>query len=131
MRFLRWRTDQPIQQRARELRCESTQAEESLWDALRGRRLDGLKFRRQHPIGRYIADFCCVERRLIIELDGGIHLTQQEQDAERTVELERLGYLVMRYSNERIDQELGAVLAELRALLNDRRNDADLPETER
>ena len=62
---------------ARDLRARETSVEDVLWDELRGRRLDGMKFRRQHPIGAFVVDFCCTERRLAIELDGGIHAEQQ------------------------------------------------------
>jgi very-short-patch-repair endonuclease len=68
---------------ARELRARETSVEDVLWEELRGRRLDGMKFRRQHPIGAFVADFCCTECRLVIELDGGIHAEQREHDAER------------------------------------------------
>src|SRR5688572_28738934 len=68
---------------ARDLRARETWAEDLLWTALRGRRLDGMKFRRQHPIGPFVLDFCCVERRLAIEVDGEVHATRREHDAER------------------------------------------------
>ena len=65
---------------ARKLRQSSTDAEKLLWQTLRNRRLNGLKFRRQHPIDTYIADFCCLEKRLIIEVDGDYHLYTVEED---------------------------------------------------
>jgi very-short-patch-repair endonuclease len=68
---------------ARDLRAHETSVEDLLWEELRGRRLDGMKFRRQHPIGAFVVDFCCAESRLVIELDGGIHVEQRDQDAER------------------------------------------------
>ena len=61
---------------ARDLRQRGTPAEELLWDALRNRRLDGLKFRRQHPVGPFVIDFCCPSRQLAIELDGEVHVSQ-------------------------------------------------------
>jgi very-short-patch-repair endonuclease len=61
---------------ARDLRIRQTAAEVMLWEALRNRRLDGVKFRRQHPVGPFVIDFCCPERRLAIEVDGGIHAAQ-------------------------------------------------------
>ena len=84
-----------IWQNARELRNAATDAEKVLWQHLRGRRLSGLKFRRQYPIAGYIADFACIEARLVIELGGGQHADRQAYDAERTRKLETNGY---RYS---------------------------------
>jgi very-short-patch-repair endonuclease len=68
----------PVQQQARELRQELTPAEKVLWQALRDKQLAGFKFRRQHPIDRFIADFYCAACKLIVELDGGIHDEQQD-----------------------------------------------------
>ena len=73
--------------RARELRKNSTDAEKTLWSHLRQRLLGGYRFRRQHPIGIYIVDFVCLERRLVIELDGGQHLESVSHDAARTSDL--------------------------------------------
>ena len=70
--------------KARRLRKDSTDAESILWNLLRGRQLLGYKFRRQVSTGKYIADFACLERKLIIELDGGQHQEQADYDAERT-----------------------------------------------
>jgi very-short-patch-repair endonuclease len=95
---------------ARELRGRETRAEEVLWQELRSRRLDGLKFRRQHPLGPFVLDFCCVERRLAVEVDGGIHDTQQEQDVEREALLVTAGIRVLRFSNEDVQQRLSRVL---------------------
>lgn len=85
--------------RARTLRRKQTDAERKLWWELRARRLDGFKFKRQVPIGRYIADFLCFECKLIIELDGSQHLEQIEYDEARTCWLEAQGYRVVRYWN--------------------------------
>ena len=73
-------------ERGRRLRAESTTAEQKLWRHLRAKRFADFKFPRQHRIGRYFADFCCLQRRLMIELDGGQHAeqAQEEQDAART-----------------------------------------------
>ena len=87
-----------------------TPAEQILWKHLRGRRLHGLKFRRQHPLGRFIADFYCAEHRLVIELDGDIHRDQQEYDEARTDTLRNYGYRVLRFSNEAVFQRLDKVL---------------------
>jgi very-short-patch-repair endonuclease len=95
---------------ARELRTGETHAEAMLWAALRGRKLNGIKFRRQHPIGPFVADFCRAERRLIIELDGEVHVTQQERDAEREALLFQAGYSVIRFANDQVLHDLQVVL---------------------
>jgi very-short-patch-repair endonuclease len=100
---------------ARELRVRQTSAEMMLWDALRGRRLAGLKVRRQHPIGTFVVDFCCPDRRLVIELGGAVHEQQKEHDAEREALLVESGYRVLRFSNDTIHIDLGAVLDTIRA----------------
>jgi len=88
------------QANARRSRQDSTIAEAALWKLLRDRRLAGVKFRRQAPIGRYIADFCCPALRLIIELDGGVHVLRAESDAERDAWLTAQGFTVLRFGNE-------------------------------
>ncbi|MDP8932510.1 MAG: endonuclease domain-containing protein [Actinomycetota bacterium] len=95
---------------ARDLRARETWAEEQLWAALRGRRLDGLKFRRQHPIGAFVLDFCCVERRLAVDLDGEVHVTQRERDVEREALLAAAGYRVLRFPNAAVRDQLLHVL---------------------
>src|SRR5665213_3352596 len=87
--------------RARELRQTMTDAERRLWSVLRDRRLLGYKFRRQRPIGPFIVDFACIERRLVIEADGGQH-ADNEADARRTAWLERHGWRVVRFWNNDI-----------------------------
>jgi very-short-patch-repair endonuclease len=86
-----------IRQRARELRKSSTPTEQKLWQALRNCNLGVYKFRRQHPIGPYIADFFCAEVRLVVEVDGGGHLDQIAYDQDRADWLEGQGYHVIRY----------------------------------
>ena len=100
---------------ARGLRKRQTSAEQVLWEKLRDRRTGGLKFWRQHPVvgTTYVADFCCYEARLFIELDGGIHKQQMPQDRDRQRELETLGYRVLRIPNERVLDDLKQVLAEI------------------
>lgn len=99
---------------ARRLRRDATEAEKRLWRALRARQLDGLKFRRQYPIGPYVADFACLERMLVVEADGGQHTP--EGDAARTAFIEGCGWLVLRFSNRDILSDLdGVVLAVRRA----------------
>lgn len=101
---------------AKQLRLNQTKAEDTLWRHLRARRFENLKFRRQHPIQSYIADFYCHEKRLIIELDGEYHnqSDQKEMDKSRTFELERLGINVIRFTNARVMNEIHDCLNELR-----------------
>ena len=96
--------------RARRLRRDQTDAERTLWVALRSRRFAGLKFKRQAPIGRCIADFCSFEARLVIELDGGQHAENAEADAERTRWLQSQGFTVLRFWNADIFRDVNAVL---------------------
>ena len=84
---------------ARELRKNLTDAEARLWARLRRQQLDGFRFRRQHPIGPYIVDFFCPAAKLIIEVDGGQHATDQQRDDRRTHWLEVRGYRVIRFWN--------------------------------
>jgi very-short-patch-repair endonuclease len=99
---------------ARNLRARETLVEDILWEELRGRRLGGMKFRRQHPIGAFVVDFCCTERRLAIELDGGVHAEQQDRDAEREAILATAGYRVVRFPNQSIRENLPSVLEAIR-----------------
>ena len=95
---------------ARNLRANSTDAERRLWANLRGRRLAGFKFRRQQPLGPYIVDFVCVERKLIVEADGGQHGDRRQYDDARSEYLERGGYRVLRFWNNDILLQTDAVL---------------------
>jgi very-short-patch-repair endonuclease len=84
--------------------------ERKLWFQLRDRRLDGFKFRRQVAIGSYIADFCCESAHLIVELDGGQHAERSAEDAKRTATLEAQGYLVLRFWNNDVLENMDGVL---------------------
>jgi very-short-patch-repair endonuclease len=95
---------------ARVLRAQATHAEVVPWEALRRRKLSGIKFRRQQPIGPFVADFCCTERRPIVEFDGEIHASQLDRDTERSILPQRAGYALLRFSNEEVLQDLAAVL---------------------
>lgn len=108
----------PMNDKARSLRKRSTDAEQKLWLNLRNRQLDGHKFRRQHPIGNYIADFVCIEAGLIIEADGGQHAEQQAYDAEGTLHLEQAGYRVLRFWNNQILESFADVLTAIHNALN-------------
>ncbi|MDO5640507.1 MAG: endonuclease domain-containing protein [Neisseria sp.] len=100
-------------QRARALRTNPTEAEQRLWQQLRGKQLHGIKFRRQHNIGRYIVDFVNLERKLVIELDGGQHAEQLDYDHQRTAYLESQGFRVLRFWNHEVLQQTIEVLAEI------------------
>jgi very-short-patch-repair endonuclease len=98
--------------RARRLRTEQPRAEEILWRELRNRQLGSCKFRRQHPIGAYIVDFVSLERKLVIEVDGATHSTDEEvaRDARRTTDIESFGFHVVRVTNTDIYKNLDGVL---------------------
>ncbi len=99
-------------ERARELRQRSTDSERRLWHWLRNRQIDGVKFRRQVPIGNYVVDFVAADRRLIVEIDGGQHVLQEEYDRRRTSWLEEQGYRVIRFwSNEVLTNTEGVIEA--------------------
>jgi very-short-patch-repair endonuclease len=102
---------------ARGLRRDMTDAEAKLWPQLRGRQLQGVKFRRQMPIGRFVADFASVEAKLVIELDGGQHAEQVEADAERSAAIEAAGFLVLRFWNNDVLTNIDGVLAEIASVL--------------
>jgi len=96
--------------RSRRLRSDQTDAERKLWSLLRGHTL-GVKFRRQPQIGSFIVDFCCVERRLVVELDGGQHSTRTEADDKRTRFLSARGYRVLRFWNDDVMRDAEPVAA--------------------
>jgi len=101
-----------FRQRARKLRALQTSAEFRLWQALRNRKLARWKFRRQHPIDRYIVDFVSLDGKLIVEIDGATHSTPgaMKRDGARTRVLESLGFLVVRVSNTDVYDNLDGVL---------------------
>jgi len=107
-----------LKDRARGMRHEATPAEDLLWQRLRGNQL-GVKFRRQHSIDRYIADFVCLSHKLIVELDGAGHAEpdQADYDRGRSGLLAELGYRVLRFSNEQTLNETEAVLTAIKANL--------------
>jgi very-short-patch-repair endonuclease len=99
-----------IQKRARNLRKNMTEAERKLWNRLRRCQIEGLRFRRQVPFGKYIVDFACFEPKIIIEVDGSQHADQLDYDEKRTQYLKMLGYKVLRFWNNEIMNEMDAVL---------------------
>ena len=98
---------------AKQLRQDETLAEKRLWEQLRNRQFNNFKFVRQAPVGHHIADFLCRELRLIVEVDGATHSTEAEisHDANRTSQLQSLGYQVVRFQNDEVINGMDEVLA--------------------
>lgn len=107
-----YNTNAGILMLAGKLRKNQTLAEKILWQALRRRNLKGHKFRRQHPIGKYIADFYCHSVKLVVEVDGSVHDTPEskERDAERDQEMIGYGLCVLRFTNDQVNNKLEWVL---------------------
>ena len=117
--------------KARELRIHMTDAERRLWAVLRGRRLQGYKFRRQHPVGPFILDFACIEHRLVIEADGGQH-SDNAADERRTAWLARRGWRVLRFwNNEILSSTEGVQEAVLEALAENNAPERKVPSPSR
>lgn len=98
-------------ERARALRRHPSKAQLTLWYHLRQRRLNNHKFRREHPMETYIVDFVCLEKRLVIEIDGGQHATQSSYDAQPTIWLQTQGYKILRFWNNEVLVNTDGVLA--------------------
>jgi len=107
-----------MNERAKELRRNMTDAENRMWYYLRNRRLGGYKFVRELVIGHYIADFVCREKKLVIEIDGGQHMDAVEYDALRTKDLEGLGYRVLRIWNNEVFKNIQGVMDSILNLLD-------------
>ncbi len=106
-----------VKQLTRQLRSNQTDAEQKMWIALRGRRFLNFKFRRQHSIDSYIVDFCCIEKMLVIEIDGGQHAQQQLLDQKRTQHLNAQSYQVLRFWNHEVLTDIDSVLEKIRLTL--------------
>ena len=109
---------------ARELRQKQTDSEKALWQKLRDKQFEGIKFRRQQPVGPYIVDFISPKEKIIIEIDGGQHNEKeiQKKDEERTVWLEKEGYLILRFWNNEVLFNPGGVLERIREAIEEGRN---------
>jgi very-short-patch-repair endonuclease len=103
-------TTPEIETAARRLRQNMTPSEKKLWQALKGKQLDGLKFRAQHPVGRFILDFYCPACKLVVELDGGVHDAQANYDQIREQHLRDYGYRIIRFRNQEVLDDLSSVL---------------------
>jgi len=101
-------------EKARELRKKSTDAERLLWRHLRAKQLEGLKFRRQQPIGDYIADFVSFDKQVIVEVDGSQHVVRKAKDDHRTKWLEERGFKVLRFWNNDVMKNIAGVLRVIR-----------------
>jgi very-short-patch-repair endonuclease len=99
--------------KAKLLRSKTTQAETILWERLKGKQVNELRFRRQYPINIYIVDFYYHSQKLVIELDGGIHKTQIEYDNERTKDLEMYGLKVIRFNNYEVEKNIELVISKI------------------
>ncbi len=99
------------------MRQDPTDAEKLIWDRLRAKRLNGYKFRRQMPIDRFIVDFACFDRKLVVELDGGQHDEHATYDQMRTSVINREGYRVLRFWNNEVFDDLDGVLTTILAHL--------------
>jgi very-short-patch-repair endonuclease len=104
-------------QLARQFRKQPTPSEAILWQAVRGRKLDGVRFRRQPPIGPFIVDFAAMKERLVVEIDGGVHETQVEADRERQQLIESVGFRFVRLKSELVEHQLPSALAVIRQAL--------------
>jgi very-short-patch-repair endonuclease len=105
-----------VNNQARALRRQMTEAEKVMWNKLRDRRLDGVKFKRQKPIAGYIVDFVALDLKLVVEIDGGQHAERVVQDAARTKVLVESGYHVVRFWNHDV---LGNIEGVLEALIQE------------
>jgi very-short-patch-repair endonuclease len=114
---------------ARQFRKEPTTSEEILWQAIRGRKLDGRRFRRQQPIGVFVVDFYCSAEKLIVEVDGPIHELQREHDQQRQELLESLGLKMARVTSKQVETDIDSALALIRQFYT--ASDPPLPPWER
>jgi very-short-patch-repair endonuclease len=109
-----------ISRHAARLRRERTDAEDKFWQAVRNRQIDGFKFRFQHSLWPHVADFACLEAKLIVEIDGGQH--NEEADSQRSASLEARGFQVLRFWNNDVLTNLEGVLTIVQAALAARAN---------
>jgi very-short-patch-repair endonuclease len=118
-----------IFERAKTLRENMTQSEEAVWQLLKSKNMLGLRFKPQHPIDIFIADFYCHQLKLVIEIDGGIHksVDQREYDIGRKVELEHWGIKVIRFTNEDVENNINQIQSEIERVCIIRRSELQSP----
>jgi very-short-patch-repair endonuclease len=105
---------------AKMLRNTMTYHENLLWEKLKGKQICGLRFRRQHPISFFIVDFYCHEARLVIEVDGEIHVDKIDYDDGRSAEMEKFGIKVIRFTNLEVENIIEKVIRRIEAIVNER-----------
>jgi very-short-patch-repair endonuclease len=131
----RWDLSPSLKQKmtevARQFRKIPTLSEDILWQAIRNRKLDGRKFRRQQPIGSFVVDFFCGSEQLIVEVDGPIHESQRECDRQRQELLESLNLKVVRITSEQVENDLDLVLVLIRGMFLEDPHPSPLPSGER
>ena len=120
-----YNANENILDKAKELRDTETRAEKLLWDQLRAKKLSGFKFRRQHAIERFIADFYCHKAKLVIEVDGGIHNKPEveERDKNRTAEIDKYDINIIRFTNQEIFNSMDKVIEKIKSELEKNRNE--------
>jgi len=102
------------------LRRRMTHSENLLWEKLKGKQILGLRFRRQHPINFFIADFYCHEVKIVVEIDGEIHDQREEYDDGRSAEMERFGIKVIRFTNGEVKNSIEKVINSIEQVINER-----------
>jgi very-short-patch-repair endonuclease len=118
-----------IFERAKAMRENMTQAEKAVWELLKSKNMLGLRFKPQHPINIFIADFYCHLLKLVIEIDGGIHksVDQREYDISREAELEHWGIKVIRFTNEEVENNINKIQNEIERICSERRSELQSP----
>jgi very-short-patch-repair endonuclease len=109
-----------VMELAKMLRNTMTYHENLLWEKLKGKQICGLRFRRQHPISFFIVDFYCHEARLVIEVDGEIHVDKIDYDDGRSAEMEKFGIKVIRFTNLEVENIIEKVIRRIEAIVNER-----------
>ncbi len=110
--------NQKLKPRARELRKNQTPAEALLWEQIRGKKIKNCQFVRQRAIASFIVDFVCLQSKLVIEIDGPIHLQHRNTDTFRQEQLELLGFRVLRFSNKEVEADINSVIGVIAWNLN-------------
>ena len=118
-----------IFERAKQLRSNMTPAEQIVWECLRGKKILGLRFRPQHPLDLFIADFYCHPLKLVIEIDGGIHKSkdQKEYDIGREAELERWEIKIVRFTNEEVESDIEFIIRKIEQICTKRQTELQRP----
>ena len=118
-----------IFERAKQLRSNMTPSEQMVWECVRGKKILGLRFRPQHPIDLFIADFYCHPLKLVIEIDGGIHKSkdQKEYDIGREAELERWGIKIVRFTNKEVEIDIELIKIKIEQICTKRQTELQSP----